>query len=68
MFTTENATFVPVPVLRGVSVNGNPIDTASGLLAWARERSAALVFDSDLDEALAVDSLFDLYDEVMGIA
>ena len=33
MFTTENATFVPIPVLLGVSVNGNPIDTASGLLA-----------------------------------
>lgn len=61
-----------VPALRGVSVNGQPIDTAQEMLNWARYRMAALEStpreSGDFAEIFAVDSLFYLFDEVMGIA
>lgn len=57
-----------ISVLHNVSVNGCPIEEPDALLAWARQRMAALAYDYDqADEWLLVYSLIDLYDEAMGL-
>ena len=58
-----------VPVLRGVSFNGESIETVSAARKFVSEFLHRIDYDySRCDEWRAVDALIDVLDEIQGIA